>query len=480
MNVAVQDQLFHNVLGMAKNGVVVVDNQKNVILWNSWIEEKSGVPSKNALGLKLENIFEDGVSERLINAIDTAITIGSASLLSQRLNPYPLPLTQPENSALITVRTTVQSIQDSDENHFAVIEFEDFSANIARENFIQSQNQEILVTLERLFSIFETVDCAIIRTDKDGKIFQINKIGKDLMEGPLGAEIKTVISNKDIQEEALSGNIESEEKVKFITYYGRKVIDEMTWVYRDVTTEVLNERHLTEEREKSNQSQKLASLGEMAASIVHEIKSPLTVVMGNSQRLKTMLGKEEVDWPKIEKAVENVVKGGDKITRTVKGLLNMARDCKQDSLEVVLIEDIIEDVKVFGNIPVNNVRIDVTWPNIPKGLSVKCRPGEVSQVLLNLIKNAKEEIYEQSEPWVIVKVEDRESDIKFQVIDSGRGISKELKEKIFKAFFTTKGIGQGTGLGLSLCRRLIESQNGKIYIEENHPNTCFSFELPKR
>ena len=98
---------------------------------------------------------------------------------------------------------------------------------------------------------------------------------------------------------------------------------------------------------------------------------------------------------------------------------------------------------------------------------------------MNLINNAKDAILPLEERWIKVEVLDRGGWVDVAVTDSGKGVSKELLEKIMLPFFTTKPMGKGSGLGLSVSRAILENHGGSLRIDANSPNTRFIVSLPK-
>ncbi len=116
---------------------------------------------------------------------------------------------------------------------------------------------------------------------------------------------------------------------------------------------------------------------------------------------------------------------------------------------------------------------------IPAEWSVLCRPSEFSQVLVNLLSNAHDAVQDSPEQWVRISAHLEDRFVHFRVEDSGSGIPLETRARIFEPFFTTKPPGRGTGLGLSVSRRLVEQSNGKLWLDPELGRTCFHMKLPK-
>ena len=103
---------------------------------------------------------------------------------------------------------------------------------------------------------------------------------------------------------------------------------------------------------------------------------------------------------------------------------------------------------------------------------------QMSQVFFNLLSNAFDAIEKTPSPWIEITAKKNTDKIIIFVRDSGPGIPLEIQNKIFQPFFTTKDVGRGTGLGLSLCSKIIKLHNGDLYINSDDKNTCFVIELP--
>jgi len=242
-----------------------------------------------------------------------------------------------------------------------------------------------------------------------------------------------------------------------------------------------NLEQLEQERAKSIQSAKLASLGEMSASIAHEINNPLSVIQLNNSRLMDKLKKEEVPYESIEHALEKNKGAIERITKIIKGLSNISRDAAHEDIQVFSAESMMEEVWSLCRQKMIQSKIELSV-SIPAGdVFVESSLTQISQVLINLINNAHDAILEFPERWIKVefKIIKEGTVVQCTVTDSGKGIPKDIAVKIMQPFFTTKEVGKGTGLGLSISKGIIENLGGRFYIDDHCPNTRFVFELPK-
>lgn len=246
---------------------------------------------------------------------------------------------------------------------------------------------------------------------------------------------------------------------------------------QDITQRKELEKTIENERVKIIQTSKLAALGEMSAGIAHEINNPLAIIFANTNRLKRNIepGTNEQAINSLN-TIENMVK---RITKIIKGLRTFARDADNDPFQNFLVQNLIEDIASICGERLKANSVEFILPEkISQELTLDCNPTQITQVIINLIMNSFDSIHEQNKPWIKFDIITNEDKIKFIITDSGKGISKEIADKIFQPFFTTKEVGKGTGIGLSISKGLVEAHKGTIYLDTTSENTKFVIELP--
>ena len=246
----------------------------------------------------------------------------------------------------------------------------------------------------------------------------------------------------------------------------------------DITKEKELQEMIQEERERATVSNQLASVGEMSAGIVHEINNPLSIIAGMNALLPKRIGNEE-GILKINHSINVAV---ERISHIINGLKRLSHKGQQQEREIIPLIDLLEDSLSFIRESLNYRHIDFELGDMPIDVVLECHEVEISQVLLNLVNNARDAILEldPSEKWIKVLFENKPETIEIRVIDSGPGIPEEIQDKIMQQFFTTKKVGKGTGLGLSLSNRIIVDHGGKLYLDKDATNTTFVIELPKK
>jgi PAS domain S-box-containing protein len=249
-------------------------------------------------------------------------------------------------------------------------------------------------------------------------------------------------------------------------------VEGVIYIYRDVT-------ELRELEEQIIHAEKLATLGQLAAGVVHELNNPLTSisVYGDYLLKKAIAeGRDEADTEKLRR----VVSSAERILKFTRDLVSYARPSSEKPMALDIVE-VIEQALVFCAHVLDEVgaRVDKRYdPSVPLVYGVK---GQLVQVLVNLITNACHAMPVGAGKLTIVTSNAREGRMTLRVSDTGKGIPEENLKRIFEPFFTTKGEGQGTGLGLSIVRNLVEQHRGEIRVEsEVGRGTTFEITLACR
>lgn len=363
------------------------------------------------------------------------------------------------------IRAQIQELQEAESRYMSLIENALEGISVVQDGVIRYANQKI---------------AEITGYSPE----ELKTIPADRIAHPEDLEMVLKYRNARIKEEAVpstyhlriydrNGNVKwLERKVTLITWDGKPaalVFDS------DIT-----ERKQFEEQKQKIEAQamiasRLASLGELAAGVAHEINNPITGIIGYAQ----MLMVEENIPVEIKNDLKAIYEGAERVADIVKRLLTFSRQV-QPKHAVVNINDLIENTLILRayQLRMNNIEvIKQLKPDLPNTI---VDPGQIQQVLLNLIINAETEMkLAHGKGTLTLITETANNMIRILVRDTGRGIKPEIMEKIFDPFFTTREVGQGTGLGLSLCYGIITQHHGKIYAESiPGEGATFVVELP--
>jgi C4-dicarboxylate-specific signal transduction histidine kinase len=251
------------------------------------------------------------------------------------------------------------------------------------------------------------------------------------------------------------------------------------WFIRDLRKQKIFEKIIETQKTELTISSKLATLGEMAGGIAHEINTPLTTIKFSIDLLKNHLTENVPDIDYILNKSELIDKTIARISTIVKNLRNFARDGSADPFKKENIIDIIEDSLTLcrEKIKRSNIQLEFSATE-SKNLFIFSRAIQISQVILNLLNNSLDAIENLPVKWLFISLKEDNGKISIIITDSGNGIPEPILEKIFNPFFTTKPPGKGTGMGLSISSNIIKAHNGELYYDNKAENTSFVIKLP--
>lgn len=238
----------------------------------------------------------------------------------------------------------------------------------------------------------------------------------------------------------------------------------------------ISNENLANARQALKQSEKLAHMGQLSAGIAHELNNPLGVITMYSNILK----EETPEKDPMREDLSLIVEQAERCKIIVSGLLNFARKNQLHPVKADLAEFIQKSIASI--IHPDNIKIEFI-KNIENPM-VDIDREQFMQVLTNLEKNAVEAMPDGG--TISIRLEGSEDEVSISIRDTGTGISKENMDKIFTPFFTTKGVGKGTGLGLPLVYGIVKMHKGRIDVTSNtdpevgQTGTEFFIVLPRR
>jgi len=224
-------------------------------------------------------------------------------------------------------------------------------------------------------------------------------------------------------------------------------------------------------------AEKLASIGQLAAGVAHEINNPLGTILLYASMLKEDI--ENIDSQETNPDdIRMIIEETNRCKGIVSNLLNFARQGKlkiENDNIVNLVEDVIKSTKL--NPLFNNTMIDFTSKLNNENYNMDV--DQIKQVVVNLITNACEALDEANKSEVSIIIEELKGNLQIEVSDTGCGISPENLKKLFTPFFTTKKIGKGTGLGLAISYGIVKMHKGNIQVSSNLGiGTKFTVQIP--
>jgi PAS domain S-box-containing protein len=251
-------------------------------------------------------------------------------------------------------------------------------------------------------------------------------------------------------------------------------------IRNDITEKKSIQAHLEQERMRTMHAEKMASLGELAAGIAHELGNPTASINAWLDVIESQYERESLNIEVFMQTLPKVRRDAKRIRDIIRGMLAYARDGSRDPFQSESPQTIVQQVVDYCSYKIRKVGVQVSIEVTNPYINLECRITEISQMLVNFVLNACDAVQELPERWIKIRVLEQGQSIAFEITDSGHGIPDHIAERIFNPFFTTKPIGRGTGLGLSIAKSIIDNHQGTIALDHACSNTRFIITLPKR
>jgi two-component system, NtrC family, sensor kinase len=358
---------------------------------------------------------------------------------------------------------------------------------------LKNVHEKLKSSESKFRSIFHLSPNAIFVSDEEGQITDLNNAGtrifeiKNLPDFLNNNLFANLFQNPDIGEKIISGVLENGSVNNFesvlITQSGNEIdvsisatliVDEahqfkfIEGIIRDITEEKRINQHLA-------QTERLASIGQLAAGVAHEINNPLGVILCYGD----LIDKNVESSAQINEDISIVLKHANECKTIVESLLNFGRASDTHFEKADIHHVITEVLAVLSNqLKKQNIHLKQRFnPDIEK---VLLDEQKIKQVFMNLLLNSLQAMPDGGELTVSTDYNSDHESVSITISDTGCGISQEKLGKIFEPFFTTKEQGKGTGLGLSVSYGIIQQHKGQLTVESReNKGTSFSITLPQ-
>ena len=282
----------------------------------------------------------------------------------------------------------------------------------------------------------------------------------------IAAATKDLAEGRDIKMPEVKSNDEVGELVRSFGYMKEQLEEK--------------EKALLQSQANASHVNKMAALGEMAGGIAHEINNPIQVVSLIAARVKRRASKSQNTV--LEEDMTKIMDTVNRIAQIIDSMRNISRDTVGERTKNVTVSEILNDVINMTAERFRKIGIEfiINIPDELKDVVIHCQQIAISQVLINLLNNSYDAVFEQKEKWVQIALRDNRESIEFIVTDCGSGVPANIQERMFEPLFTSKEIGKGTGLGLSLSKSIAEKNRGTLYYNTDSVNTAFVLRLPKQ
>lgn len=221
--------------------------------------------------------------------------------------------------------------------------------------------------------------------------------------------------------------------------------------------------------------EKMGLLGQLVAGIAHEIRNPLNAITLHADALE-----EDLQDPGEKRSATTIRQAAERCSLLVQNLLSFARNAPPSPARES-ITDIIETALGFASYDIKREEVELRTEFAEPAPQVMADRTQLEQVIINLVLNSAAALRDQPAPREVrVRTRAADATVQITVEDNGPGLPPEIEEKLFEPFHTTKAEGEGTGLGLSLCRRFVEHHGGQIrYERAPQGGAIFRIELPR-
>lgn len=369
---------------------------------------------------------------------------------------------------------------------------------VAIENSLLYQDQterasELKLLKEFNESIIESINVGLLAVDLDGRVTRLNSALEHILDlrrdAAIGKRVDSLFS-EDFAETLIQvlgkdgwrlKEIRNIHKLHTATRGNRSLVLNIALaplqdgqgqtgalvVLEDVTTRISLEEQL-------QQREKLSSIGLLAAGVAHEVNTPLTGVSSYTQMLLGMLAENDPKHALLQK----VRNQAERATNIVNNLLNFSRTGSAAEFGELNISRVLDDTLQLLEPQLRRSQIEIVRSYDPEAPKVMGNAGKLQQVFTNLILNARDAINDGGRITIRTSAAE-DGSLAVEISDTGIGIAPENVAKIYDPFYTTKGVGQGTGLGLAVTYGIVQEHTGRINVESTPGRgTAFHITLP--
>lgn len=487
------------------------DINSKVFDWRYWMFDSLSFPTlilnRDKIILDVNNSLREklGSKENIIGKTCHEYFFNSKDRCPEENCPLPKLFSEKSGQSIV-VKNTVDGEERWEDRVYTPIlnEHEEvvyIRASIRDVTQVKALEKELKGTKDLMEKMIQSSASSIVAADIKGDILLMNKAAEDLWGYSL-EEFKKQYTSKDFYPPGVAkeimkklrsddyggkgkltntkidivnrnGDVIPGEIAAAIIYEGDKEVATMG-IYTDLREKVAVENKLKEAQIRLSQSEKMASIGQLAAGVAHELNNPLTGILFSANMILEASDTSETARKDMELIIEDV----ERCKRIVKDLLVYSRrtSSSKDFVQLNSLVDkslaLIRDQKHFGNVKIEKLMSDdMMLINVDK--------NQISQVIINLVMNAGDAMKGNGRLTLRTYRDKANMKVYLEVSDTGCGIPEESLRNIFDPFFTTKELGKGTGLGLSTAYGLIEENGGNISVKETSATgTTFLIELP--
>ena len=460
---------FDIICNTVDNGIIVLDKDLRVLFWNRWLETRTGLEASNIINKNILDFYSNIDEKKLKRKITTALKLNSPTFYTPQTDNFLINIeinnisdrvfNQMQQSITITPLDLEESLVILYIYDITFLSETNYKLEMTKKN-LSEKNEELRLILDT------TMEAIIIF--KDNSVVDCNKIAIELFNKQMKYELinksfDDLINNKnsDIfnEKEPFETNLTREDGSEFSAIINIKNTSLNNQIFQIVT--IANIEDLKRKENLMAEQSKLAAMGEMLGNIAHQWRQPLNIISMSSSNLKLKNDMGELNSSTLRESLSLILKTINHLSDTIETFNDFLKTDKEKSIFNVN-DNIKNSISLVDNF-FKNFNIDIVL-ELDDDVFLNNLANEFSQAFINILNNAKDAIVlnlKDNESGLIkIKTKKIDNFIEILVLDNALGVDKDILNKIFEPYFTTKHKYQGTGLGLYMTRKIINSSMG--------------------
>ena len=460
---------FDIICNTVDNGIIVLDKDLRVLFWNRWLETRTGLEASNIINKNILDFYSNIDEKKLKRKITTALKLNSPTFYTPQTDNFLINIeinnisdrvfNQMQQSITITPLDLEESLVILYIYDITFLSETNYKLEMAKKN-LSEKNEELRLILDT------TMEAIIIF--KDNSVVDCNKIAIELFNKQMKYELinksfDDLINNKNsdifIEKEPFETNLTREDGSEFSAIINIKNTSLNNQIFQIVT--IANIEDLKRKENLMAEQSKLAAMGEMLGNIAHQWRQPLNIISMSSSNLKLKNDMGELNSSTLRESLSLILKTINHLSDTIETFNDFLKTDKEKSIFNVN-DNIKNSISLVDNF-FKNFNIDIVL-ELDDDVFLNNLANEFSQAFINILNNAKDAIVlnlKDNESGLIkIKTKKIDNFIEILVLDNALGVDKDILNKIFEPYFTTKHKYQGTGLGLYMTRKIINSSMG--------------------
>lgn len=460
---------FDIICNTVDNGIIVLNKDLKVFFWNRWLETRTGIEANSIIDKNILDFYSNIDEKKLKRKIITALKLNSPTFYTPQTDDFLINIeinnisdrvfNQMQQSITITPLDLEEGLVILYIYDITFLSEINYKLEIAKKS-LSEKNEELRLILDTtmeaiiIFKDNSVVDCnkiAIELFNKQMKYELINKSFNDLIHN----------KNRDIlnEKEPFETNLIREDGSEFNAIINIKDTSLNNQIFKIVT--IVDIEDLKRKENLMAEQTKLAAMGEMLGNIAHQWRQPLNIISMSSSNLKLKNDIGELCSSTLSESLSLILRTTNHLSDTIDTFNDFLKTDKEKSFFNVN-ENIKNSISLVDSF-FKNFNIDIIL-ELEEGIFINSLANEFSQAFINILNNAKDAIVLnlKDNKYGLIKIKTKKIDkfIEISILDNAKGIEKDILNKIFEPYFTTKHKYQGTGLGLYMTRKIINSSMG--------------------